>query len=54
MYLIINGYEFGQWLRILLWIGLPATMILTMLATWMHYRRSRIAADLLLQMGGAG
>jgi len=52
MYLIINGYEFGQWLRILLWIGLPGMMFLTMLATWIHYRRSRTTAQLLLQMEG--
>jgi hypothetical protein len=48
MYLIINGYEFGQWLRVLLWIGLPAMLFLTMLTTWIHYRRGRIAAQLLL------
>lgn len=53
MHLIINGYEFGQWLRILLWIGLPGMVLLTMLATWVHYRRGRVAAELLLlQMGG--
>ena len=53
MYLIINGYEFGQWLRILLWICLPGTVLLTMVATWISYRRSRAAAEfLLLQMEG--
>ena len=53
MHLIISGYEFGQWLRILLWICLPGTVFLTMLATWINYRRNRVAAQLpLLQMEG--
>lgn len=52
MYLIINGYEFGQWLCVLLWIGLPVTMYLTMWTTWFHYRRGRVAAQLLLLMEG--
>lgn len=52
MYLIINGYEFGQWLRVLLWICLPGTVFLTMLATWINYRRGRAAAGLLLVEAG--
>lgn len=52
MHLIINGYEFGQWLRILLWIGVPVTVFLTLLTTWLHYRRSYGAARLLLSMEG--
>lgn len=53
MHLIINGYEFGQWLRILLWTGLPAMVLLTMLATWIQYRRSRLSAEMLvLQIEG--
>jgi hypothetical protein len=48
MHLVINGYEFGQWLRVLLWICLPGTVLLTMAATWINYRRDRIAAGLLL------
>lgn len=53
MHLIISGYEFGQWLRILLWICLPGTVFLTMLATWINYRRNRAVTQLpLLQMEG--
>jgi hypothetical protein len=53
MHLIISGYEFGQWLRVLLWICLPGTVFLTILATWMNYRRGRVPAGLLtLQMEG--
>ena len=52
MYLIINGYEFGQWLRILLWIGLPLTVFFTLLTTWLNYRRSHGAGRLLLSMEG--
>lgn len=52
MYLIINGYEFGQWLRILLWIGMPLTVFYTLLTTWFHYRRSRGGAHLQLSMEG--
>ena len=52
MYLIINGYEFGQFLRVLLWVGLPGMMFLTMLTTWIRYRRSRMTAQLLLRIEG--
>jgi len=53
MHLIISGYEFGQWLRILLWICLPGTVFLTILATWINYRRNRVAMQLpLLQLEG--
>jgi hypothetical protein len=52
MYLIINGYEFGQWLRILLWIGMPLTVFLTLLTTWLNYRRSHGAGRLRLSMEG--
>ncbi len=52
MYLIINGYEFGQWLRILLWIGMPLTVFLTLVTTWLNYRRSHGAGRLLLSMEG--
>jgi hypothetical protein len=52
MQLIINGYEFGQLLRILLWIGMPLTVFLTLLTTWLHYRRSHGAGRLVLSMEG--
>jgi hypothetical protein len=52
MHLIINGYEFGQGLRILLWIGMPVTLFLMMVSSWLHYRRSRIATRLQLSMEG--
>lgn len=52
MYLIIKGYEIGQALRVLLWIGLPVTVYCMMVVTWLHHRRSRVDARLLLAMEG--
>ena len=52
MHLIINRYEFGQGLRILLWIGMPMTVFLMLVSTWFHYRRSRMGTRLLLSMEG--
>ena len=52
MYLIINGYQFGQWLLILLWVGLPVTMFLAMWTTWYNYQRGRMTAHLLLAVEG--
>ena len=52
MHLIINGYEFGQWLRILLWIGMPISVFFMLLTTWFQYRRGRGEAQMLLSMEG--
>ncbi len=38
--LIINLYELGQFLRILLWIALPASIVWTLVTTFLQYRRS--------------
>lgn len=53
MYLIISGYEFGQFLRILLWICMPAAILLMLVTTWTHYRRrQKLSPSLLLSMEG--
>jgi hypothetical protein len=38
--LIINLYELGQYLRILLWIALPASIVWMLVTTFLQYRRS--------------
>lgn len=50
---MISGYEFGEFLRILLWIGVPATILFTLVTTWLHYRRrQKLAEQLVLSMEG--
>jgi hypothetical protein len=50
---MISGYELGQFLRILLWIAVPAVILLTMITTWLQYRRRRSQpAHLLLAIEG--
>ena len=50
--LLINLYEFGQFLRILLWISVPLVVISMLVTTWLHYRRKRQLPDeLLLSLG---
>jgi hypothetical protein len=39
--LLINLYEFGQFLRIFLWITLPVAVIAMLVSTYFHYRRKR-------------
>ena len=39
MTLTISGYELGQFLRILLWICVPAGILFMMITTWLQYRR---------------
>jgi len=39
--LLISLYELGQFLRIFLWITLPAAVIAMLLSTYFHYRRKR-------------
>jgi len=51
--LLINLYEFGQFLRILLWISVPLVVISMLVTTWLHYRRKRRAPEeLLLSLSG--
>ena len=39
--LLVNLYEFGQFLRILLWISVPMMVIAMLVTTWLHYRRKQ-------------
>ena len=39
--LLISLYEFGQFLRILLWITVPLVIVSMLVTTWLHYRRKR-------------
>jgi hypothetical protein len=52
--LLINLYEFGQFLRILLWIFVPIVVISMLVTTWLHYRRKGRTTDGLLLSGVAG
>jgi chromosome segregation ATPase len=43
MYLLtVTMYEFGQFLRILLWISLPMAVIAVLVTTYLHYRNKRL------------
>jgi len=51
--LLISLYEFGQFLRILLWISVPLVIFSMLVTTWLHYRRKRQLPDeLLLSLDG--
>jgi hypothetical protein len=54
MYLtIINGYELGQFLRILLWICVPIAMFVLLVTTWLQHRRRQVFSEgLFLSMEG--
>jgi len=39
--LLISLYEFGQFLRIFLWITMPAAVIAMLVSTYFHYRKKR-------------
>jgi hypothetical protein len=43
--LLVNLYEFGQFLRILLWISVPMMVIAMLVTTWLHYRRKQKAEE---------
>ena len=43
--LLVNLYEFGQFLRILLWISVPMFIVAMLVTTWLHYRRRRKTPD---------
>jgi hypothetical protein len=50
---MINGYEFGQLLRILLWICVPVAMGILLVTTWLQNRRRQKFSDgLLLSVEG--
>jgi hypothetical protein len=42
--LVISLYEFKQFLQIIMWIGLPATLIIVIITTILHYRRKNQVA----------
>src|SRR5271169_4412197 len=42
---MIDSYELGQLLRILLWILLPAVVLFIIINTWLQYRRKWKLAD---------
>ncbi len=51
--LLINLYEFGQFLRILLWISVPLVVLSMLVTTWLHYRRKRrTPEELMLSLQG--
>ncbi len=47
--LIIDMYELGQFLRILLWIFLPLFVIVLLITTYIHHRRKRGVAEVVLE-----
>jgi hypothetical protein len=51
--LLVSLYEFGQFLRILLWISVPLVILSMLITTWLHYRRKRrVPEELLLSLSG--
>ncbi|HEY4334610.1 MAG TPA: hypothetical protein VGM89_01900 [Puia sp.] len=51
--LLISLYEFGQFLRIILWISVPLVVVSMLVTTWLHYRsRRRTPDELLLSLSG--
>ncbi|MBS1605636.1 MAG: hypothetical protein JST42_23425 [Bacteroidetes bacterium] len=51
--LLVNLYEFGLFLRILLWISVPLIVVTLLVTTWLHYRsRHRAGEELTLSMEG--
>jgi len=51
--LLVNLYEFGLFLRILLWISVPLIVVALLVTTWLHYRSRRKAdKELVFSMEG--
>ena len=50
--LIVSFYEFGQFLRILLWIFLPLFIIVLLITTYIHHRRKFRNAGIILEKDG--
>jgi hypothetical protein len=44
-FLLVNLYEFGQFLRIFLWISLPMMTITMLVTTYFHYRKRRVERE---------
>jgi len=52
MYLLtISLYEFGQFLRIVLWIFVPLFAIVLLITTYVHHRRKRQIHEVVLEGG---
>jgi hypothetical protein len=52
---MINGYELGQFLRIIMWIFVPVGILSMLVTTWLHYRRRRRDSDeIVLSIQGFG
>jgi len=43
--LLVNLYEFGLFLRILLWISVPLIVVTLLVTIWLHYRSRRKDGD---------
>jgi len=43
--LLVNLYEFGLFLRIILWISVPLIVVALLVTTWLHYRSRRRGVD---------
>lgn len=50
--LTVSFYEFGQFLRILLWIFLPLFIIVLLITTYIHYRRANRNAGVIVENEG--
>jgi len=50
--LTISFYEFGQFLRILLWIFLPLFIIVLLITTYIHHRRRSRRAGIIVENEG--
>jgi len=50
--LTISFYEFGQFLRILLWIFLPLFVIVLLVTTYIHHRRRSREAGIIVENDG--
>jgi hypothetical protein len=43
--LTVTLYEFGQFLRILLWISIPTVILAMLITTYVHYRNKRLQKE---------
>lgn len=50
--LTVSFYEFGQFLRILLWIFLPLFVIVLLVTTYIHYRRRSREGGIIVERDG--
>ncbi len=55
MYLqLVNGYAFGETLRMLLWISVPLVVIFFLITTWFNHRKEEEADGLVYAVDGGG